>query len=138
VNISEKGIELIKHFEGFKLEAYKCSAGVWTIGVGHTGPDVTEGLQISEIQAEELLKKDLRRFEQAITERVKVPINQNQFDALVSFAFNVGISALSSSTLLRLLNDGADKSIVAAEFQRWNKVDGKPIEGLTQAPKSRI
>ena len=136
MNISEKGIELLKHFEGLRLEAYKCAAGVWTIGVGHTGPEVVEGLRISEVEAEELLKKDLWRFEQAVLQRVKVPLNQNQFDALVSFSFNVGINAFSSSTLLKLLNDGADKQVVAAEFQRWNKANGKPIEGLTRRRKA--
>lgn len=136
MNISKNGINLLKHFEGFELQAYKCAAGVWTIGVGHTGPYVVEGLQISEIQVEEFLKSDLRIFEDVVVTHVKVPINQNQFDALVCFVFNIGRNAFFSSSLLKLLNDGADKKIVAAEFQRWNKVDGKVIEGLTRRRKA--
>ena len=132
MNISKAGLDLLRHFEGCRLEAYKCSAGVWTIGVGHTGPDVFEGLRISEAKAEDLLRSDLKIFEIAVAEHVKVPLNNNQFDALVCFVFNIGRTAFSNSTLLKLLNDNADKKIVAAEFQRWNKVDGKPIEGLTR------
>lgn len=132
MNISKNGLDLLRHFEGCRLEAYKCAAGVWTIGVGHTGPYVVEGLRISDVQAEEFLKQDLKIFEDAVTTHVKVPLNNNQFDALVCFVFNVGRNAFFSSSLLKLLNDGADKRIVAAEFQRWNKVDGKMIEGLTR------
>ena len=136
MNISKNGINLLKHFEGSKLTAYKCAAGVWTIGVGHTGPEVKEGMKISEIEAEEYLKQDLQKFERAVTERVKVYLNQNQFDALVCFVFNVGIGAFYNSTLLNLLNNNAEKHIVASEFQRWNKVDGKAIEGLTRRRKA--
>ena len=132
MNISKNGLDLLRHFEGCRLEAYKCAAGIWTIGVGHTGPYVVEGLRISDVQAEEFLKQDLKIFEDAVTTHVKVPLNNNQFDALVCFVFNVGCNAFFSSSLLKLLNDGADKRIVAAEFQRWNKVDGKMIEGLTR------
>ena len=86
---SENGVELIKRFEGLELEAYQDIAGIWTIGYGHTGSDVQPGMKISERDAEELLRRDLKPREQAVEGAVKVPLNQNEFDALVSFAYNV-------------------------------------------------
>lgn len=130
--ISLDGLNLIKEFEGCRLEAYRDIANVLTIGYGHTGPDVYAGQSITKAEAEKLLLKDLETFERGVSNLVKVPINQHQFDALVSFSFNVGLGALGSSTLLDLLNKNSSVSIVAAEFLRWNKVDGKPIEGLTR------
>ena len=132
MNISEAGLSLIKNFEGCVLIAYVDAVGVWTVGYGHTGPNVHRGLKITQSQADEILEQDVNRFELGVLNNVKVSLNQNDFDALVSFTFNVGINAFKGSTLLRLLNDGADRSIVAAEFLRWNKGDGKVLEGLTR------
>ncbi|POZ61943.1 lysozyme [Chromobacterium alticapitis] len=126
---STNGINLIKQFEGLKLTAYQDSVGVWTIGYGHTGPDVKPGLTISNDQAEQLLRQDLARFEQGIGNQVKVAINQNQFDALVSFSYNLGLGNLQSSTLLRLLNQG-DYQGAAGQFPLWDKAGGKVLPGL--------
>jgi len=132
VKISEAGLSLIKRFEGCILTAYLDAVGIWTIGYGHTGPNVHRGLTITQKQAEDVLAQDIRRFELGVINNVKVTLNQNEFDALVSFSFNVGVNALKNSTLLRLLNDNADRSLVASEFLRWNKGDGKVLEGLTR------
>lgn len=136
MKISDKGIELIKSFEGCRLVGYADLGGVPTVGYGSTGPDVTVGMKITQQQADARLLKDLARFETGVSDLVKVSINQNEFDALVSFSFNVGLGALKQSTLLRLLNDGTDRTTVAAEFSRWDKVDGKSVEGLTRRRKA--
>ena len=127
---SQKGIDLIKKFEGCRLEAYKCPAGIWTIGYGHT-KGVKDGMIISREQAKEFLREDLRIFEQAVEACVKVPLSQNQFDALVSFCYNCGSGALKTSTLLRLLNEGK-YSEAGEQFLRWNKAGGKVLVGLTR------
>lgn len=127
---SQKGIDLIKKFEGCRLEAYKCPAGIWTIGYGHT-KGVKDGQIITQEQAEEFLREDLRIFEQTVESCVKVPLSQNQFDALVSFCYNCGSGALKTSTLLRLLNEG-NYSSAADQFLRWNKAGGKVLAGLTR------
>jgi GH24 family phage-related lysozyme (muramidase) len=132
VKISEAGLSLIKSFEGCVLTAYLDAVGIWTVGYGHTGPSVHRGLTITQKLAEDILAQDVRRFELGVLNNVKVNLNQNEFDALVSFSFNVGVNALKNSTLLRMLNDGADRSIVAAEFLRWNKGGNKVLEGLTR------
>lgn len=100
---SDKGIALIKGFEGLRLKAYKCSAGVWTIGYGHT-KGVKEGQTITEAEAETLLREDLRTFEVGVSSLVTVFLHQCQFDALVSFAFNLGVGAIKGSTLLKKIN----------------------------------
>lgn len=127
---SQKGIDLIKKFEGCRLEAYKCPAGIWTIGYGHT-KGVKDGMKITQAQAEEFLREDLRIYEQAVESCVKVPLSQNQFDALVSFCYNCGGQALRTSTLLRLLNEGK-YSETSEQFLRWNKAGGKVLVGLTR------
>ena len=127
---SPKGISLIKEFEGLSLDAYLCSAGVLTIGYGHTG-GVQKGDKITAKKAEELLQDDLKKFENGVLRLVRVPLNQNQFDALVSFAFNLGVGNLGKSTLLRKLNDRDFKG-AAAEFVRWNKAGGRELAGLTR------
>jgi len=136
VKISKQGIDLVKSFEGCVLVGYPDVGGVPTVGYGSTGPDVYIGMKITQEEAERRLAEELQYFEKGVSESVKVPINQNEFDALVSFSFNVGLGAFKQSTLLRLLNDRADKDIVAAEFLRWNKVNGKPVEGLTRRRKA--
>lgn len=130
MSLSNAGYGLIKHYEGCILVAYKDAVGVWTIGYGHTGDDVKPGMKITLFDADELLRKDVNRFENAVRKLCPVT-TQNQFDALVSFAFNLGEGALKESTLRRKHNDG-DYAGAATEFLRWNKAGGKVLSGLTK------
>ena len=135
----KKGVELIKSFEGLVLRTYKCSSGVPTIGYGHTGSDVVANMQITEKQAEELLRKDLRRFEKGVCELVHVPLTQNEFDALVSFAFNCGLGALEESTLRRRLNAGDDKpAVFRQELVKWVNGPAGPLPGLVRRRNAEI
>lgn len=127
---SANGIELITEFEGLKLEAYKDSAGTWTIGYGHTS-GVYEGQTITKDKAIEFLKQDIKSAENAVNNLVKVEINQNQFDALVSFTYNLGSGSLSRSTLLEKLNSG-DIEGAADEFDRWVFAGGIKLAGLVR------
>jgi len=127
---SPEGIALIKKFEGCRLTAYQDSVGVWTIGYGST-KDIKKGMRISHIQAEKFLVDDLDEAEGAVSRLVEVDINQNEFDALVSFAFNLGGGALSKSTLLKKLNSG-DKSGASDEFLRWVYAGGEILDGLVR------
>jgi len=135
VKISESGVALLKRFEGLELEAYQDIAGVWTIGYGHTGSDVQPGQRITEREAEALLRRDLRPREDAVDRFVNVPLNQNEFDALVSFVYNVGAQAFRGSTALKRLNRGA-RMAAADALTWWNKatVGGvlREILGLTR------
>lgn len=126
--VSASGRAMIASHEGLRLKAYLCPANVWTIGYGHTGKDVTPNLTITKEVADHLLAKDLRRFEAAVNDLCKVT-TQNQFDALVSFAFNLGENALEESTLRRKHNDG-DYAGAKAEFGRWVNAGGKKLAGL--------
>ncbi len=132
---SDKGIALIKEFEGCKLTAYQDSVGVWTIGYGWTQPvdgkPIRAGMTIKQETAERLLKTGLVSYESDVSRLVKVGLNQGQFDALVSFTYNLGARSLSTSTLLRKLNSG-DYAGAADEFLRWNKAGGKVLNGLTR------
>ena len=132
---SEKGIALIKRFEGCKLTAYQDSVGIWTIGYGWTQPvegkPIRAGMTIKQETAERLLKTGLVSYESDVTRLVKVGLSQGQFDALVSFTYNLGARSLSTSTLLRKLNAG-DYAGAADEFLRWNKAGGKVLNGLTR------
>jgi lysozyme len=126
---NQRGIDLIKKYEGLRLKAYLCPANVWTIGWGHTG-DVKKGDVITEHQAEAILDVDLDKFERGVTDLLKGCIyNQNQFSALVSFAFNLGLGALSKSTLLKLFKAGDAKG-AADEFTKWKYAAGKVLPGL--------
>jgi len=120
----------LKKFEGCKLKTYRCSAGVLTIGYGHTGKDVTEGKVITQAEAEKLLEDDLKRFEAGVADLLKVKVTANQFSALVTFAYNIGLNALSGSTLLKKLNAG-DFTGASEQFLRWNRAGGKEVQGLT-------
>lgn len=131
MKINEAGLALIKSFEGCKLTAYKCPAQVWTIGYGSTGSHVKEGMTITVAQAEDLLTEDLARFEIGVEKLATVELNDNQFAALVSFAFNLGLKALEQSTLLRFVNEGKMRE-AAAEFAKWNRAKGKVLLGLTK------
>lgn len=132
---SDHGIAVAHYFESCRLVAYPdpgSSDGTpWTIGWGHTGPDVHRGLVWTQDQADAAFRTDLKRFESGVGSLVKVPLTQGQFDALVLFSFNVGLKALGGSTLLRLLNAG-DYDAVPAQLARWNKNDGQVMRGLTR------
>ena len=125
---SPKGIALIKEFEGLRLKAYKCPGGVWTIGYGHTA-GVKPGMVISEAQAEEYLKADLIAFERYLNS-LGLALNQNQFDALVSFIYNVGTGNFSSSTLLRKIRVNPQDNSIMDEFLRWVYSKGRVLPGL--------
>ena len=125
---SPKGIALIKEFEGLRLKAYKCPRGVWTIGYGHT-VGVKPGMVISEAQSEEYLKADLVRFERYLN-GLGLALNQNHFDALVSFIYNVGTGNFSSSTLLRKVRANPQDNSIMDEFLRWVYSKGRVLPGL--------
>lgn len=139
MNISENGLSLVKHFEGLFLRGYRCPANVWTIGYGHTGSvngaTINDETTITQEQANALLAEDMRGSEQAVTARVKVPLEQHQFDALVSFVFNCGAHAFSLSNLLKLLNTGKI-SEVPAQFGRWIHGGGRILPGLVRRRKT--
>ena len=130
MNISNTGIDLIKHFEGCETEAYLCPAGVPTIGYGHI-KGVQMGDVITEAQAHEMLVEELDEYESYINDLVTVSLNQNQFDAMVSWVYNLGGGNLRASTLLKVLNSG-DYSGVPGQIMRWNKAGGRVLEGLTR------
>ena len=125
---SPKGIALIKEFEGLRLKAYKCPGRVWTIGYGHTA-GVRPGMVITEAQAEEYLMADLIAFEKHLN-GLGLALNQNQFDALVSFIYNVGTGNFSSSTLLRKVRANPLDNSIMDEFLRWVYSKGRVLPGL--------
>ena len=127
---NRNGLQLIKAFEGLRLQAYKDPVGIWTVGYGTTR-NARPGMTISEAEAEAFLQADLVRFEQAINDALQVPVNDNQFSALSCFTYNVGPGAFRSSTLLRMLNQ-QDVYGAADQFPRWNKAGGRPLAGLTR------
>jgi lysozyme len=122
--------DLIKQFEGLSLSAYKCPAGVWTIGYGSTR-GVTQGMTITKDEAEQRLFEDMKDAEEAVNRYVTVPVTDGQRAALVSFAFNVGSGNLQRSTLLRRLN-ARQYDLAADEFPKWNKAAGRELVGLTR------
>ena len=134
---SQRGIDFIKEFEGCELNAYICSAGNKTIGVGHViRPTDVIPDTITASEADALLAKDLERFEIAVLEAITADMTQYQFDAFVSLAFNIGGSAFSGSTLVRLFNAGVSPVEVSKQFLRWDKVNGKPLAGLSRRRKA--
>lgn len=130
MNISQRGINLIKKYEGLELKAYTCKGGKLTIGWGTT-KGVTSGMVITIKQAEEFLERDIRYFELWVDKLIDVPLNQNQYDALVSFTYNLGEGALKDSTLRKFLNQGR-YDLVPAQILRWNKSKGKILPGLVR------
>lgn len=131
MRLSVNGLSLIKHFEGLSLKAYLCPAKVWTIGYGTTGvAEARPGVVITQARAEELLQEDVAKFERQIWALVKaVVVSQHQFDALVAFAYNIGIGAFKTSTLLKKLLQ-KDYTGASQEFLRWTKAKGKVLPGL--------
>ena len=134
MQISNKGLDLIKFYEGLELEAYKCAAGVLTIGYGWTH-DVKEGDTITEERAEELLREGIVQYENAVDDLVDVPLEQHQFDALVSWVYNLGKANLAASTLLKKVN-AQEYDEVPEQIKRWNKAGGKVLEGLIKRRES--
>jgi len=130
MQISQEGIALIKKFEGCELEAYKCAAGVWTIGYGST-KGVEEGNTITQEDADNLLFEEMHEYEGYINDMVTVDLKQNEFDSLVSWVFNLGPSNLSSSTLLSRLNNKVWDD-VPNQIKRWNKAGGQVRQGLVR------
>ena len=139
MRMSQTGINMLKQFEGVRLTAYKAvsTEQYWTIGYGHYGVDVYEGMKITDKQAEEMLKNDLVRYENGVNESVTVTLGQNQFDALVSFAYNCGVSALKGSYLLNLINMGKFAD-ACEEWLLWNKSGGKVLLGLSNRRKAEV
>lgn len=123
-------IPLIKEFEGCKLKAYKCPAGVWTIGYGHT-EGVKEGDVWTQEKADEILASDVDLFSAGVKRLVRSSLNSFQLGALISFAFNLGLGNLGKSTLLKLVNEGKF-DLAANEFVKWNKANGQVLPGLTR------
>jgi lysozyme len=156
MKINELGIKLIKQFESLHdgdlkivgLQPKMCPAQIWTVGWGHAlvdpvtrkflkGPADKEKAYamypaMTEVEAEQLLKRDLESFSGAVTRLLKVKLNDNQFSALVSFAYNVGAGNLQKSTLLRLINANPNDPGITAQFMRWNKAGGIELRGLTR------
>lgn len=132
-----EAVQLIKDFEGFVPKWYRDPVGVWTIGYGHTDSAgspkyaTSKTMVLSEAEGTAILQRDLGQYEDAVARLVKVPLNENQHGALVSFTYNLGEGNLGQSTLLRKLNAG-DYAGAAAEFPRWNKAGGKELAGLTR------
>jgi len=122
-------LDLLKEFEGLRLEAYQDIGGVWTIGYGHTKTAKAD-MSITKAGADALLMGDIKWVTEAIERFVSVPLNDNQYSALVSLIYNIGEGAFRKSTLLRHLNNG-DYRLASAEFPRWNKVKGVTVRGLT-------
>lgn len=129
-SIGALGLAVVKSFEGCKLRAYLCPARVWTIGYGSTGPHVKAGMVITEKQAEDLLQEDLDRFEASVAKLADKP-SQNEFDAMVSLAFNIGTGAFARSSVLRRHNAG-NKNGAAEAFLMWNKGGGRVLKGLVR------
>lgn len=125
-----KSVDLIKKWEGCKLKAYPDVGGRWTIGYGATGPGIEAGVEWTQREADERLAEDVAKFEKGVRELVKVPLTENQFAALVSFAYNLGLANLKRSGLLRLLNQEKYKQ-AADQFLLWSKVGSYAVKGLT-------
>ena len=135
---SQAGIDLIKSFEGLELEAYYCASSILSIGYGHT-QHVFEGQVITKNDAEELLRKDLMWFEEQVVKIILPVLTQHEFDAIVSFAFNVGSSALENSTFTRRINNGENKALCfQEEFPKWVNGPNGPLPGLIRRRDAEI
>lgn len=136
MNVNKQGIQLVKSFEGCFLNAYLCPAKVWTIGYGSTkypnGKSVKQGDKITQQEAETLLSDTLDEFSKGVSKLIKVELNDNQFSALVSFAFNLGVGALSKSTLLKKVNSNPNDKTIEQEFMKWVNAGGKKLNGLVR------
>jgi lysozyme len=135
MRITEEGLALIKRFEGFRSRAYRCSAGVWTIGYGHTSmagaPEVTPDLEVSRADAEVILRRDVAKFAEGVAARIARKLTAPQFSALVSFAYNVGLGNFAKSSVLKAVNAG-DFDAVPRRLQMWVKAGGRTLPGLVR------
>ncbi|MCW2452336.1 UNVERIFIED_ORG: GH24 family phage-related lysozyme (muramidase) [Rahnella aquatilis] len=135
MEMSKNGLTLLKSFEGCELTAYQDPVGIWTVGYGWTQPvngkPVGKGMIITQETADRLLQTGVIQYEKGVTRLLSVAVNQAQFDALVDFAYNLGVKALEGSTLLKKLNAG-DYAGAADEFPKWNKAGGKVLNGLVK------
>lgn len=129
MRLGSRGLGLIKSFESLRLEAYQDSVGVWTIGYGHTGPEVGPGSKMTETEAEQQLRRDVAEREPAISALLRDGARPSEFDALLSFAFNLGVVRLKGSTLLMLHNQG-DRLGAAKQFPLWDRAGGRELRGL--------
>lgn len=135
MKINQAGLNIVKEFEGLCLSSYKCPAGVWTIGYGHT-EGVTRGMQITKEEAEDLLRHDLQLFENGVKRFIgDAPTNENQFSAFVSLAYNIGIGAFGKSSALREHKSG-NYELAANKIMLWNKAGGKVLAGLIRRRKA--
>lgn len=134
---SDTGLSLTKQFEGLSLTSYQDQVGVWTIGYGHTGPNVHGGMTITEEQAELLLESDVAAAVTGVNRAVTAQIEQNHFDALVDFAFNLGCASLLTSTLLRLINT-PDLTAAAPQFLLWDHAGGVVVPGLLRRRQAEM
>jgi len=137
MKLNKQGIDLMHEFEGLKLESYLCPANVWTIGYGNTfyedGKKVKKGDKISLERANELFKNITEKsFAVPLRKLIVKPLNDNQFSALVSLAYNIGLGNFKSSTILKMVNTNPDNPFIREQFMRWNKASGKPLTGLTR------
>ena len=137
MKMSQSGKDMLVEFEGVRLKAYKCPAGVWTIGIGATNPPVKATDKITKEEAFERLDRDLVQYEDGVRKLVKVSLTQGQFDALVDFAYNAGVGALAKSTLLKKVNAGKFDE-VPAEFMKWTKGGGKELPGLVRRRRAEV
>lgn len=139
MDISIYGLRLLAKHEGLSLKAYKCPAGVWTIGYGNTfyedGTKVKEGDIITRQRAEDLLRIIANDFAKNVKALVKQPLTLEKFDALVSFAYNVGVGNFAKSTLLKKVNANPLDPTIRAEFEKWNKANGRVLKGLVTRRK---
>jgi lysozyme len=139
MHVTEEGLALIRRFEGFRGVAYRCPAGVWTIGYGHSSaagpPEVRPGMRITEAEARAILARDVERFAAGVRGALTRELAPAQFSALVSFAFNVGIGAFRGSSVLAAVNAG-DFAAVPDRLQRWVKADGRVLPGLERRRKA--
>jgi lysozyme len=142
MKVNAEGYALLKRFEGCVLKAYKCPAGVWTIGFGNTfyedGTKVKEGDVITQKRADELAKFIVEQFANSIREMIKQPLNENQFSACVSLAYNIGTGGFKKSSVLRKLNANPLDASIADSFRLWNKGGGKVLRGLVSRREAEI
>lgn len=136
MDVSKQCIEVLKHYEGCRLTAYKCSAGIWTIGYGNTfyedGSAVQQGDTITQERAESLLLLILGKFSAAVSKHMVVPVKQHEFDAMVCLCYNIGPVAFERSTLLKKVKAKAAVNEITAEFRKWTRSKGKELPGLVK------
>lgn len=132
---NKAGLDLIKEFEGWRAKAYKCPAGVWTIGYGHTSmagaPAVKPGMVITREEGEQILRRDLKIYEDGVKTAIRVPLNSNQFSACVSLCYNIGVGGFRKSSVARFCNQSQWQKAADA-FALWNKAGGRVLPGLTR------